>query len=144
MGVRPYAVQVMKLIDPEDQILEDNLVTRDDHAGMGYKDVQRLFPCDESMVVIVDDRADVWKTPDNVIKIHKFLYWPRSDFGRQDFSAAGLVDDNEELSPTERAALESGEWTAQSLQLRGRDNVLVTIGRVLEAIHSVFSVWPRK
>jgi hypothetical protein len=44
------------------------------HIDINFKNLKRIFPCDDSMVVIVDDREDVWMTPDrrvsaNLIKI---------------------------------------------------------------------------
>jgi RNA polymerase II subunit A-like phosphatase len=39
------------------------------HRGLTQKSLQRLFPCDTSMVVIIDDRADVWEWSPNLIKV---------------------------------------------------------------------------
>lgn len=38
-------------------------------AGMTRKSLQRLFPCDTNMVVIIDDRADVWDGSPNLVKV---------------------------------------------------------------------------
>lgn len=40
-----------------------------DAAGLTQKSLQRLFPCDTSMVVIIDDRADVWEWSPNLLKV---------------------------------------------------------------------------
>ena len=37
--------------------------------GLTQKSLQRLFPCDQSMVVIIDDRADVWEWSPNLVKV---------------------------------------------------------------------------
>lgn len=37
--------------------------------GLTQKNLRRLFPCDTSMVVIIDDRADVWEWSPNLIKV---------------------------------------------------------------------------
>lgn len=38
--------------------------------GMTHKNIERLFPVDQSMVVIIDDRADVWDThQNNLVKV---------------------------------------------------------------------------
>jgi TFIIF-interacting CTD phosphatase-like protein len=37
--------------------------------GMTRKSLQRLFPCDTNMVVIIDDRADVWDGSPNLVKV---------------------------------------------------------------------------
>jgi RNA polymerase II subunit A-like phosphatase len=36
---------------------------------MSIKTMKRLFPCDDSMVVALDDRADVWQWSANLIKV---------------------------------------------------------------------------
>lgn len=36
---------------------------------MTFKSLRRLFPFDDSMVVIMDDRADIWQWCPNLIKI---------------------------------------------------------------------------
>lgn len=38
--------------------------------GMSRKSIERLFPCDNSMVVVLDDRADVWHYSPNLVKVH--------------------------------------------------------------------------
>ena len=37
--------------------------------GLTQKSLQRLFPSDQSMVVIIDDRADVWEWSPNLVKV---------------------------------------------------------------------------
>lgn len=37
--------------------------------GLTQKSLRRLFPCDTSMVVIIDDRADVWEWSPNLLKV---------------------------------------------------------------------------
>ena len=36
---------------------------------MTQKSLHRLFPVDTSMVVIIDDRADVWEWSPNLVKV---------------------------------------------------------------------------
>lgn len=36
---------------------------------MTRKSLQRLFPCDTNMVVIIDDRADVWDGSPHLVKV---------------------------------------------------------------------------
>jgi len=44
---------------------------------MTEKNIRRLFPCDDSMVVVIDDRADVWTWSPNLIKVHPCKYLKR-------------------------------------------------------------------
>ncbi|ETO27675.1 hypothetical protein RFI_09458 [Reticulomyxa filosa] len=85
MSMRKYAEEIVKYIDHRmfqlsktanhsnhsRQQLIKNLVTRDDvHSSKKY--LHCIYPCDDRMVMIVDDRVDVWPSAvNNVIQIHK-------------------------------------------------------------------------
>jgi TFIIF-interacting CTD phosphatase-like protein len=85
MGTRAYAEEVCAVIDPDRKVFGGRILSRDesgsecaklrflgDHLpliGLTQKSLQRLFPCDTSMVVIIDDRADVWEWSLNLIKV---------------------------------------------------------------------------
>lgn len=36
---------------------------------MTQKSLERLFPCETSMVVVIDDRGDVWDWSPNLLKV---------------------------------------------------------------------------
>jgi len=78
MSVREYAEKVVNIVDdPIKPIIMGRIVSRDDVVEeKQYKSIERLCPCDESLVLIVDDRVDVWASKRNVIKIHKYQFWP--------------------------------------------------------------------
>ncbi|KAL0951753.1 hypothetical protein HGRIS_008425 [Hohenbuehelia grisea] len=69
MGTRAYAEEVCAAIDPTGKIFGGRLLSRDESGSLTQKSLQRLFPCDTSMVVIIDDRADVWEWSPNLIKV---------------------------------------------------------------------------
>jgi RNA polymerase II subunit A-like phosphatase len=69
MGTRAYAHEVSKILDPDEIYFKDRILSRDDSGSFMFKSIQRLFPCDQSMVVAIDDRADVWNWSDNLIKV---------------------------------------------------------------------------
>ena len=60
MGTRAYAKNIADIIDPEHKIFGDRILSRDESGSMTAKNLQRLFPVDTKMVVIIDDRGDVW------------------------------------------------------------------------------------
>ena len=87
MGTRAYAEEVCAAIDPGGVFFGGRILSRDEsgsefapyarfemrythitNPGLTQKSLQRLFPCDTSMVVIIDDRADVWEWSPNLIK----------------------------------------------------------------------------
>ncbi|KAH9259299.1 hypothetical protein BASA81_002342 [Batrachochytrium salamandrivorans] len=61
-GTRPYALKVCSIIDPRGEFFHDRIVSRDDNPELSADDkrISRLFPVDDSMVAIVDDRREVW------------------------------------------------------------------------------------
>eukprot|EP00166_Cyanidium_caldarium_P003792 ctg_3681.g615 len=62
MGSRPYADRVASMIDPDKQLFQGRITSRDDFADgrLNQKNLKHVFPCDDSMVLVVDDREDVW------------------------------------------------------------------------------------
>lgn len=69
MGTRNYAEAVANVIDPDNSIFKERILSRDESGSFAVKSIQRLFPCNQSMVVVVDDRGDVWDWPKNLIKV---------------------------------------------------------------------------
>ena len=86
MGTRAYAEEVCKAIDPDGKFFGGRILSRDESGsksaamnlplslvdilqGLTQKSLQRLFPVDTSMVVIIDDRADVWEWSPNLMKV---------------------------------------------------------------------------
>ncbi|GEM08291.1 RNA Polymerase II CTD phosphatase Fcp1 [Rhodotorula toruloides] len=102
MGTRAYASEVCKVIDPDGGLF-----------GMTRKSLQRLFPCDTNMVVIIDDRADVWDGSPHLVKVIPYEFF----VGIGDINAAFLPK-KKELHPlpkpkADQAAPDSTD-TAQS------------------------------
>jgi RNA polymerase II subunit A-like phosphatase len=76
MGTRAYADNIAKIVDPERQIFGDRILSRDENGSITAKNLKRLFPVDTRMVVIIDDRADVWHWTPNLIKVNAFEFFP--------------------------------------------------------------------
>ncbi|KAJ3308363.1 Carboxy-terminal domain (CTD) phosphatase [Blyttiomyces sp. JEL0837] len=75
MGTRNYARAVANVIDPEGHLFQDRILSRDESGSFQTKSIQRLFPCDQSMVVVVDDRGDIWHWPPNLIRIRPYEFF---------------------------------------------------------------------
>jgi RNA polymerase II subunit A C-terminal domain phosphatase len=70
MGTRAYAQNIAQIVDPEHKLFGDRIISRDENGSLTAKTLSRLFPVDTKMVVIIDDRADVWpKNRPNLIKV---------------------------------------------------------------------------
>lgn len=70
MGTRAYAMNIAKIVDPDKKLFGDRIISRDENGNMTAKSLQRLFPVSTNMVVVIDDRADVWpNNRRNLIKV---------------------------------------------------------------------------
>ncbi|KAI9740807.1 MAG: Carboxy-terminal domain (CTD) phosphatase [Claussenomyces sp. TS43310] len=70
MGTRAYAQNIATIVDPDHKLFGDRIISRDENGSLTAKTLSRLFPVDTKMVVIIDDRADVWpKNRPNLIKV---------------------------------------------------------------------------
>ncbi|CAI5708459.1 unnamed protein product [Peronospora farinosa] len=76
-GTRLYAEQIVKIIDPDETYFMNRIVARTDTPDMLHKSLKLLFPsCDDSMILVLDDRIDVWKDNEwNVFLIEPYHYF---------------------------------------------------------------------
>lgn len=75
MATRAYALEISKIIDPDHSLFGDRILSRDENGSMTQKSLERLFPSDQSMVVIIDDRGDVWNWSPNLIKVTPYNFF---------------------------------------------------------------------
>ena len=75
MGTRAYAENIAKIIDPQRKVFSDRILSRDESGSMTAKNLKRLFPVDTKMVVIIDDRGDVWQWSPNLIKVSPYDFF---------------------------------------------------------------------
>ena len=75
MGTRAYAQNIAKIVDPERKIFADRILSRDESGSLTVKNLKRLFPVDTKMVVIIDDRGDVWHWSQNLIKVTPYDFF---------------------------------------------------------------------
>ncbi|KAK2590709.1 CTD phosphatase Fcp1 [Conoideocrella luteorostrata] len=70
MGTRAYALNIARIVDPDRKLFGNRVISRDENGSITSKSLQRLFPVSTNMVVIIDDRADVWpRNRPNLIKV---------------------------------------------------------------------------
>lgn len=75
MGTRQYAQQIANIVDPDRKYFGERILSRDESGSMVAKNLERLFPVDTKMVVIIDDRGDVWKWSTNLIRVTPFDFF---------------------------------------------------------------------
>lgn len=96
MGTRAYATNIAKIIDPDQKLFGNRVISRDENGNMTAKSLQRLFPVSTNMVVIIDDRADVWpKNRPNLIKVVPYDFFK----GVGDINSSFLPKREDQLGP---------------------------------------------
>lgn len=74
-ATRDYAEEIAKIIDPDGKYFADRILSRDESGNKSYKSLKRLFPVDTNMVVIIDDRGDVWQWSPNLVRVKPFDFF---------------------------------------------------------------------
>jgi len=103
-GTRRYAEAVARVIDPTRRYFADRIVSRCDVANIradgNEKSLERIYPGDASMAVIIDDREDVWRGPQSaqLLLVRPFVHFdPRPSEAAAAMAAKNgmkLVGDN--------------------------------------------------
>lgn len=99
MATRNYALAIAKIIDPDGNFFGDRILSRDESGSLTHKNLKRLFPVDQLMVVIIDDRGDVWQWESNLIKVVPYDFF----VGIGDINSSFLPKKNGQLTgPTKK------------------------------------------
>lgn len=91
MATRAYAQAVCQIIDPERKYFGDRILSRDENFTDKLKSLRRLFYQQTAMVVIIDDRADVWQYSPHLVRVPVFNFFP----GAGDINASFLPKQQE-------------------------------------------------
>lgn len=126
MATRNYALEIAKIIDPTGDYFGDRILSRDESGSLTHKNLKRLFPVDQSMVAIIDDRGDVWKWESNLIKVVPYDFF----VGIGDINSSFLPKKNGELTgPTKKrksiAKLEAMEAAEEAAKESEEDAPLI-------------------
>lgn len=95
MGTKPYARKIASVIDPDGKFFGSRILSRDENGSNTQKSVERLFPVETNMVVIIDDRGDVWQWCPNLIKVNAFEFF----VGIGDINSSFLPKLNDKVVP---------------------------------------------
>lgn len=99
MATRNYALAIASIIDPKGEYFGDRILSRDESGSLTHKNLKRLFPVDQSMVVIIDDRGDVWQWDPNLVKVVPYDFF----VGIGDINSSFLPKKNGQLmGPTKK------------------------------------------
>lgn len=98
MATRQYAKSIAKIIDPDGVYFGERILSRDESGSITQKSLKRLFPVDTSMVVVIDDRGDVWNWSPNLIKVVPYDFF----LGIGDINSSFLPRQQMLLGPSKR------------------------------------------
>ncbi|KAI8976449.1 hypothetical protein BDB01DRAFT_853091 [Pilobolus umbonatus] len=121
MGTREYASAVANELDPEGTLFKERILSRDESGSVTQKKLHRLFPCDTSMVVVLDDRSDVWSCSPNLIRIKAYDYF----MGVGDIHSTKDVVNTTDINSEQQISAD-------------KDNELSTMLNILKEIHHTF------
>ncbi|GAV55962.1 hypothetical protein ZYGR_0AZ01340 [Zygosaccharomyces rouxii] len=93
MATRAYALEIAKIIDPDGSLFGDRILSRDENGSLTQKSLERLFPTDQSLVIVIDDRGDVWNWCSNLIKVVPYNFF------------VGVGDINSNFLPRQQSGL---------------------------------------
>lgn len=94
MATRNYALAIANIIDPTGIYFGDRILSRDESGSLTHKNLKRLFPVDQSMVAIIDDRGDVWLWESNLLKVVPYDFF----VGIGDINSSFLPKKNGQLT----------------------------------------------
>ncbi|GJC91217.1 FCP1-like phosphatase [Colletotrichum higginsianum] len=132
MGTRAYALNIAKIVDPQQKLFGNRVISRDENGSMISKSLQRLFPVNTNMVVIIDDRADVWPSNrPNLIKVVPYDFFKgigdiNSSFlpKRQDILPAPSDSESKPAPEAPSEAPKSAEAKPEESQQNGKVSAL--------------------
>ena len=138
MGSRSYAENVCNLMN---NILEkigifikrDQIISKDDNFSSSYKSLKRIIPFNEFMVLVLDDRPEVWSYSPNLIFTKPYYFFDEKSFKQ----GINSIDKNEFNS------INNEEKNEIKIH-RKNDNFLFFVTFVLKKIHKVFYLLKNK
>ncbi|KAG5189911.1 hypothetical protein JKP88DRAFT_300447 [Tribonema minus] len=127
-GTRRYAELVAAHLDPDNSLFARRIISATDTADLGRstKSLSRIFPGATNMVLVVDDREDVWRGEQakNLVLVRPYMFWKPP--------AAAAAE------PAAAAALGAGhDGGATSPAVENDPQLLCTLA-VLTAVHDKF------
>ncbi|CAK9294515.1 unnamed protein product [Gordionus sp. m RMFG-2023] len=80
-GARSYAHTIANIIDNDGRLFSHRILSRDEFLDPSSKtaNLKALFPNDDSLVCIIDDREDVWNYAKNLIHVKPYKFFESTD-----------------------------------------------------------------
>eukprot|EP00124_Ichthyophonus_hoferi_P002412 Ihof_evm2s164 gene=Ihof_evmTU2s164 len=148
MGGGLYAREIQRILDPDGKLFQERITSRDDfpEGQLNRKNLQRLFPYDDSLVVIVDDREDVWARQDgqpvlNLLHARPYYFFMGLS---ESYDRTSRVGQTKGRDPEPNNATKPIEKMVEKWRERDRADKLhmLRLGKVLEECHRRFYATP--
>ncbi|KAI8641310.1 HAD-like domain-containing protein [Parasitella parasitica] len=75
MGNKAYAEAFLDRIDPHRTLFKGRVLTRDGNGCILKKKLSRLYPTNQTQVLVLDDCANVWDNSPNLIQIKPYVFF---------------------------------------------------------------------
>lgn len=129
MGTRAYAQNVARVVDPDKKLFGNRVISRDENGNIYTKSLQRLFPVSTHMVVIIDDRSDVWpRNRPNLIKVSPYEFFK----GIGDINSSFLPKRHDLLTSDTGKANGAGKRDKKETVYRNSKNEIAAVESVLD------------
>ncbi|AEO67637.1 84a5b85e-33b8-4a49-801f-9e7709dedf38 [Thermothielavioides terrestris] len=145
MGTRAYAQNVARVVDPQRKLFGNRVISRDENGNMFAKSLGRLFPVSTNMVVIIDDRSDVWpRNRPNLIKVSPYEFFKgigdinssflpkRHDLLTSDAATNGVQNKGRKMEPPPKVDKNKDEALEAIVNMTGGDDSALTKRQVEE------------
>ncbi|XP_022082329.1 RNA polymerase II subunit A C-terminal domain phosphatase-like isoform X2 [Acanthaster planci] len=122
MGARLYAHTIASYLDPEKKYFSHRILSRDECFDPNLKtaNLRSIFPSGDNMVVIIDDRDDVWNYAPNLILVPPYRYFQ----GTGDINAPpGMPKKDFKATVAGKQAEKEVEETAKESEIEESDAV---------------------
>ncbi|KAL3118511.1 hypothetical protein niasHT_000276 [Heterodera trifolii] len=108
-GQRMYAHKIAELLDPKKKYFDYRILSRDELLSSMHKtgNLKALFPCSEQLILMLDDRPDVWMHSDALIRVNPYRFFV--EIGDINAPPQELLDSVQTSEETENT--EADKWT---------------------------------
>uniref|UniRef100_A0AC34FV86 RNA polymerase II subunit A C-terminal domain phosphatase n=1 Tax=Panagrolaimus sp. ES5 TaxID=591445 RepID=A0AC34FV86_9BILA len=155
-GQRYYAHQIAKFLDPDGKLFSQRIMSRDELTSVRHKtnNIPALFPCPDQrkLIVIIDDRDDVWEYSESLVRIRPYKFFsdvddinapptaPRGSVKKLEVeeAAKGKEPDEGSKAEVEKREVTPPPLTPSPTIPEDSDDVLEDVERVLTEVHRAF------
>ncbi|KAJ3339377.1 Carboxy-terminal domain (CTD) phosphatase, partial [Kappamyces sp. JEL0680] len=141
MGTRNYAHAVANILDPAKKYFQDRILSREDSGSFVHKTIKRLFPVDQSMVVAIDDRADVWQWSPNLIHVRAYDFFQGIGDINEPMKEGSVEPPRESPDTTQSVAvtnIPNPQNSREKPVMEDDDADLTFVKRIMTSLHANF------